>query len=180
MQKYELKNVRPFAKEQVMKGTWIILHKVKRVPPHLALIVNGKYFSLSVNGLEKMTDAEQVLTKLELRKSSDVFIQVTGNHTDAEALACQSFADDLNLNDPALTCLVPLKFFLEKYTGISLQKTRFIFEVIQTPGIEIQQVLQLNAESLMTEHTLFLPEYSMEEIRSCIGRLNARKLTTQV
>ena len=178
-QKYELKNVQAFVQEELLNGVWIVLHKVKRIPPHLALLVNGKYFSLSVNGLEKNLDALNVFNISVQKKANDVFIKIKGENADV-ILADTCYSNDLHLNDGSLTCLVPLKLFLEKYTGISLVNANYIFEVIKTNGIEIEKVMQLNADALMEGNSLFLPAYTMEEIRNCIGKLNARKLATSV
>ncbi len=58
---------------QPPEGAFILLIEPRRIPPHLALIENGRYYSLSVKGVEVDKNASELLRAFH-RKGKEVLL----------------------------------------------------------------------------------------------------------
>lgn len=110
----------PFDKAACTKNTWIVLLHANRIPPHVGLMLNGSYNSLTVKGHELDVSSESLFKMVKLKKIESVFIKVVEHpvfSTDYQLAVLQEFIKKHKaVKQFEATCLSPVKeFFLEFY-----------------------------------------------------------------
>jgi hypothetical protein len=68
LQNYPVHITEEFGLTDLSKGIYLVITEAKRIPPHIGLMVNGKYSSLTVKGNEVEVQAGVLLKNIMLRK----------------------------------------------------------------------------------------------------------------
>lgn len=104
-----IKPIEPLEGDMPPKGTYVLLVGPRRVPPHLALIRNGFYYSLSVKGVEVEKDASEVLRALERKGKEAVLLGISS--TLEEDPPSELFLAYKGSEPPLSSCLGPIVDF---------------------------------------------------------------------
>jgi hypothetical protein len=132
-----------------------ILHADK-IPPHIGISTNGKYFSLKVNGKDEQLPVGKLLTTIQNKKISVVVI-ATSRTLGLDEIR-EKYLQFQKAEDLKNTCLTPIKELLTADANVS--KLKDLLETLNNIG-EIQQVYGLNLVSTYKG----IPFYTTEEIR---------------
>lgn len=163
--------------ETVARGLWIVLYHADRIPPHLMLISEGKYFSLSVKGNHLGEPVEPMLRYARSKKHKLVFYQV---QLPSELAFTEEFLRSFFKRYEApeagkVTCLYPIREFLEALSPKGFVHAAFVFELfalLDKSGFSGSHAhLHMEAE-FHEQHTLKLPIYSRADIDHCIQNLS--------
>lgn len=153
------------------EGTAIVLHKIENIPPHVALLHNGMYYSLSVKGAKVDIPFAQFYEEVQRLKKSCVLIEIhvpfyipspVGEFDSLPPLSSQNF----------ITCLTPIKEWLvngmDEEVSEQLIEAEFVFnliEVLQREG-SVEQVYA----AFVNDGELKLPTYTWQDIMDEISR----------
>lgn len=146
------------------KRTYILLIRPENVPPHLALMVQGQYFSMSVKGHSLGDEGQIWLDKLSRKKIPVLWVEVDNLST---GLVQSKF--EQSIKDTALgqvTCLHPIKTIFEVQAS-------FIFELL--PQLSNHNKVIAYAMTPKANNQITIPEYTTEEILQYIKSLKQRQ-----
>lgn len=149
------------------KATYLLLISPDEIP-HLAIVQDGNYFSLTHKKVIINEPFSPYFSFLKRTKRKMLFLEVRTNRTDLESV----FKQYTKAAPNEMTCLVPVQQYLLKDS-----QSEFVYELI--PELQaanlIQAVYQLNLEEDLTESGDFnLNEYSKAAIFSYIDSLNSK------
>ena len=171
MSKVKLENIQPISRGFLKHGTFIVLLHTDKIPPHLALICNGRYYSLtsdenqvgiSLNGIWRAAVSKAIQT---------LFIEVDSECS--ETLLDELFSKYDHAIPGKLTCLQPLKEYFNEHHLLPIHDVDFVFHLINR--LEEYNMLgrtfQLNMEEALSNDSFTLLEYTLDDIYSRIASL---------
>lgn len=167
----KLSNVVPFPGADKNK-TYLLLISPESIP-HLCIIHNGLYYSLTYKECENAKDFNQYLQFLLRAKRKMLFVEIDRIAENPWAI----FKKYEKLAGSGLTCLQPVK-----ETIFENSKAEFVFELIQElqNAERITQVYHMNMEPDFKDQDSFnLREYSKESIFTYIQALNEKHTKKQ-
>lgn len=154
------------------KHLWIALLHVNRIPPHVGLIVNGSYNSLTLKGHELDIDSEVLLKTISLKKIESVFIKVVPHPVfsiDYQLQILKEYIKQFQKVKPnEATCLSPIKLFFQEFYALQLNDKELLFELIErlksNNYLEYAQSLNFN----LPLNAIELPFYTSEQLQEII------------
>src|ERR1043165_2533838 len=87
--------VQPLKEEDLRKGLYIAVVHATRIPPHIGLIADGKYHSLSVKGQDINVPGDVFPRNTDLRKNPSVFIKIKAHSTFRDNYLGEHFITDV-------------------------------------------------------------------------------------
>ncbi len=128
-------NTRPFDLKSCLAGTWLALLHAHRVPPHIGLMINGNYNSLTVKGQERNVPFEAVYKTAIQKKIECVFIKVTGHPVFSDdyrlAVLQEMIGSFPSVKQDEATCLSPVKEFFQEFFAVKIKKEELLFDFIE-------------------------------------------------
>lgn len=158
----------------LQKGTWLALLHVQRIPPHVGVIFNGHYHSLTIREKESGIALDALLKTISMRKIKAVFVKIKPHPVFSIEYCEQVFAEILQSSDLVSqngpTCLTPVRQYFKEFYAVC-ESEQLLFEFMQTLQVNdyLEKYMALNIE--MPEG-LILPLYSALELKERI--LNER------
>jgi len=152
-------------------GFFLCLIGTSKIPPHIALIANGKYYSTSVKGVKLGVDFNFLLKILETKKTPTLFLKI-------DELIDQPQLTEVYANYPKLTtnesCLFPIRDYF-KLKNWKVDNWAFVFDLIGDLLIKdkIEIAYHLRMEELLENESFKLREYTKEDIITLIKELKA-------
>jgi hypothetical protein len=174
--------------EQINSGLWLVLVGVNEIPPHIALISEGKYYSLSTHKVDCGTLFERFLGIIERKQMPALFIRIMppiswSNNVIARNEAISSNAS-LNLiyqnlqplSNNQLTCFSPIKRFFTETFSHDFADVNYAFELL---SLAEKKGMLKECVSLFCKETnsksITLPKYTSTQIRNRIEELSSRQ-----
>jgi hypothetical protein len=157
------------------KGLFICLLHVKRVPPHIGILIDGKYHSLTIKGIEPNVSISALLRTIQQQKIESVFLKISphpvfsNDHMNSIFLELLKKYPQIRSNE--VTCLSPLKDFFNEFYAINTIKNDMIFDLLKRMAANnfILQAYSLNLS--LENNTLSIPVYSQEELNEKINAI---------
>jgi hypothetical protein len=147
-----------------------VLH-AERVPPHVGLITSDSYHSLTIKGHELNLPVAALIRNARLREMKAVFYHLQPHPIFSidflrEIFVCtvQQF-NKVNAN--GVTCLSPVKIFLDEIYGVNNDDTRFLFELIPKL-MDLRLITSVSAIGVQEDFSL--PVYTAEDLQNGIRR----------
>lgn len=163
-----------FHEDDLMKGAYIAITHATRVPPHIGMIINNKYHSLTVKGQETDKNVHALVKNSIIRKIPSVFIKVKQHSTFSYEYLNEHFISNVQqftkVEAGKATCLSPVKLFFEEVYGLPLEKINYIFDLL--PLLEKQGLIERVSSLCIEESEFQLPFYSFDEINKEIEKAN--------
>ena len=123
-----------FKPDEVKKGVYLVLLHVNQVPPHLGLLIDNMYHSLTIKGQEININGSVLVKNIALRKISTVFIKLKKHPVFSTYFMNETFIEQVKLfdkvNEDTNTCMSPIRLFFEEFYAIPKEKVRLIFDLI--------------------------------------------------
>jgi hypothetical protein len=182
---YSLK-ITPFTPETKFDmGMWLVIAGTNEIPPHIALISDGKYYSVSTRKIDRGTSLERFMNTIERKQVPAIFLRILNEkpeRTDIiarnEAISSNTLLQSIyeNLNPLGInehTCLSPIKTFFAEYYSPDFATVNFVFELLalaKNKGL-IKQCFSLFSEP-SHPNNITLPKYSMADIQNKIKELS--------
>jgi len=174
---YHIKCSESLDDKTVASGLWIVLYHADRIPPHLMLISEGKYYSLSVKGNHLGEPIEPMLRYARSKKHKLVFyqVQLPSEITFTEEFLLSFFKRYEAPEAGKVTCLFPIREFLEALSPKGFVHAAFVFELfalLEKYGFAGPHAHLNMDKELQDQHALKLPIYSRFDIDLCIQNLS--------
>jgi hypothetical protein len=168
-------NVIPLKPEvRLTNGLWLVLAGINEIPPHIALISDGTYYSLSTRRVDCGSPIERLMNALNRshRPTLFVHIEAKGNTT----LSLEKIYAGLHaLSNTEKTCLAPIKeVFAESYSN-EFSSVNYVFELLAFAEKKklIKECVLLFYENA-NSNIVTLPKYTMAQIKSKISELSSQ------
>ncbi|MCD6017474.1 MAG: hypothetical protein K0S53_595 [Bacteroidetes bacterium] len=163
-----------FSEEELYKETWLIILNASRTPPHVGLMIDGNYNSLTIKGHELNIHNSVLLKTIQQKKIESLFIRLKHHpvfSSEFQKEICQHYIKQFNqVKANEASCLSPIKLFLQEFYAISENKDELLFELIERlkQNQYISQTFGLNVDQKLEQHEFSLPMYSNEELQQII------------
>jgi hypothetical protein len=159
----------PFNLKDLSEGVFIIVLHAKRIPPHIGMVVNNSYHSLSIKGQELSVELAALHRNIIYRKIPSLFLKLSLEVIDPEYLQdlfqskIKQF-DKVNAN--GVTCLSPIKLFLNDLIPLPMEGVEFIYELL--PLLHANNYIEFISAINVENNQFQLPIYSNEELNNQI------------
>lgn len=159
--------------QELSKHTWIVMLHASRIPPHVGILIDGNYNSLTIKGHELNVRLEVLLKTIQQKKLEALFIQLKKHPVFSTHYQLEIFQHHIQqytqVNDEA-TCLSPVKHYLQEFYVIPLQESELLFELVERlkQNQYIHKTIGLHIDGKLKGNEFELPIYSSEQLRSVI------------
>ena len=160
-----IENITPLLAKNLNRGTFLCLFGTDKIPPHLGLVVDGKYYSTSAKGSRVGENAELILRRVNQSTIPTLFIKLDiAEDMQKLATAFESYPK-LKENQ---TCLLPIKDYINSI-GEDVTSANFVFELI--PILHNRKLIADSFSLYMNDPSFELKVYSKEDIVNRIVKL---------
>ena len=73
---YTLNITDSFNQDLLLKDTWLVILHASRTPPHVGILIDGNYNSLTIKGHELNIDIKVLLKTIQQKKIETLFIKL--------------------------------------------------------------------------------------------------------
>ena len=151
--KYQLKINKAFSEQDLLKGLYITVVHATRIPPHIGLIADKKYHSLSIKGQDINTPIEALVKNSSIRKIPTLFIKIKAHPTFSDVYLREHFITNVQsferVDIGVATCLSPIKLFFEEVYNLSMKNVNYLYQLL--PLLEAEVLIE--SVSSMLGHT---------------------------
>ncbi len=163
-----------FEAYKLQKNLWIVLLHANRIPPHVGLIINGNYNSLTIKGHELDIDLDVLLKTISQKKIETMFIKLVHHPVFSYDYQLQIFKEYIKKFNQVkafeASCLSPIKLFFQEFYALQLNETELLFEFMQR--LQTNNYLD-NVQSLnftLPLNYIELPFYTNEQLNDVITK----------
>lgn len=171
---YKLKIIDSFNEGLLLKDTWLLILHASRTPPHIGILINGNYNSLTLKGHELDIDIAILMKTIQQKKIETLFIKLKKHpvfSSEFQKEICQFYIKQFpQVKANETSCLNPIKLFLQEFYAIKENKQELLFELIERlkQNQYILFTLGLNIEDKLKDKIFSLPIYTNEELQLII------------
>lgn len=145
-------------------GCFLVLFHVNKIPPHLGLVSDSKYFSLTATESQINVDIDSIWRVIRSKSIETIFIKV-----DVLPMASQLaviFGEYKKAVNKEFTCLQPIKDFFEYQCDWNVEDVNFIFDLIHKLKEKsmIVQNYHLNLDRHLKNGSFELLNYTLDDI----------------
>ena len=177
MEKLTLPNQILFNKQlnenDLLKGFYIVVIHATRIPPHIGLIIEEKFHSLSIKGQDINTSVEALIKNCKQRKIPTLFIKIRNHSTFSVPYLKEHFISNIKqfpkVDIAVATCLSPVKLFFEEVYNVPMININYLFELI--PKLYSEGLIENISSLFVDEKTYKLPVYTDTEINAGITQV---------
>ncbi len=173
--KYKLKIDAAFNEQEPLKGVFIAVIHATRIPPHIGIIADEKYHSLSIKGQDINTPVKAIIKNSTLRKIPTLLIKLRSHPVFSDVYLSEHFITNVqqfNRVDIGIaTCLSPLKLFFEEVYGIPMNEINYLYELL--PLLESKGIIETIYSLNVNQKEYRLPIYTNKEIDTGIEQVRS-------
>lgn len=158
-----------FREDDLKKGTWITLLHARRIPPHVGLIIDGNYNSLTIKGQELNVSIEVLLKLISQRNIEAFFIRLVEHpvySTDYQLRIFQETIKQFDSVKTSLTCLHPVKLFFREFYALQLHENELLFDFLFR--LNANNFIEAFSTQNFSSEILEIPFYTKEKLQSKI------------
>jgi hypothetical protein len=155
-------------------GLWLTLIGIDDIPPHIALINEEKYYSLSTRKVDCGSSSERFMNMLKRKHIPTLLIRIETR--DNTAFYLEKIYKDLHLlGTNENTCLSPIKDFFARFYSTEFASVNYVFELLALAEKKnlLKESMSLFCESAGTNNVT-LPKYTMVAIKNKIRMLSSQ------
>ena len=170
---YKIKVSTQMNMQELFKQNWIVILHASRIPPHVGILIDGNYNSLTIKGHELNVRLDVLLKTIQQKKMEAVFIQLEKHPVFSSQYQLEIFQHHIQqftqVNHEA-TCLSPVKLYLQEFYIIPLQESELLFELVARlqQNQYIHKAIGLNIDSKLKGDEFELPIYTSEQLQAVI------------
>jgi hypothetical protein len=171
---YTLNISKKISNQDLAKGTWLVILHASRIPPHIGLVIDGNYNSLTIKGHELNVNIEVLLKTIQQKKIEALFIQLKKHpvfSSEYQKEICQLYIQQFTQVKPnEASCLSPVKLFLQEFYAVSLMENELLFELMERlkQNQYITSIIEFNLQDKINEGEFSLPVYSHQQLQEVI------------
>lgn len=169
-----LQNIQPF-NGNLAVGSFILIQNTNQIPPHISLVNDGNYFSISVAGVKASNEVMPVIKNIQIKEIPSLILAITPLRFSNDAIG-EIFIQYGPLNRTDKSCLFPIIEVLNQSYGL-IHESEFIFELIkELENTEnLKYISHFNMQSILQNDSYLFPLYSRNDINYCIDNLNQKQ-----
>jgi hypothetical protein len=163
-----------FDQELLHKNAWLVILHASRTPPHIGILIDGNYNSLTIKGHELNIQLAVLLKTIQQKKIETLFVQLKKHpvfSTEYQREICQHHIQQFTqVKANEASCLSPVKLFLQEFYAICANKDELLFELMEhlKQNQYIDVTLELNLDDKIDEGEFSLPIYTNEQLQQVI------------
>lgn len=168
----------PATEALLLNDVYLVVLYATRIPPHLAISINGKLFTLTVKGATVDSDLRALLKLIRQKNIDTIFIKLSvppvftlnqlHNEIKKHTLAYPRV--DIGL----ATCLSPIKDFCSEVYQAETQRVNYVFDLL--PKLYERNVVtscyHINLDRFLIGNSFYLTKYNMNDIYEGIRSAN--------
>ena len=168
--------VSDFNQSELQNGVWLALLHVQRIPPHIGLMFNGNYNSITIKEHEYNISSELLIKTINQKKIKTVFVNLVKHPVFSLQHQLEIFQEQMkdfgSVEQNKITCTSPIKLFLKEFYGIHSDEKELFFNLFQKLNQNnfVNKSVGVNIE---LSNGVELPFYTNEELNEKIK--NERK-----
>ncbi len=170
---YNIKINNSFDETNLSKGLYIAVIHATRIPPHIGMIIDKSYHSLSIKGQDINTPIAALIKNSTIRKIPSLFIKIKSHPTFSDIYLREHFITNVQqferVDIGVATCLSPIKLFFEEVYGISMKEVNYLYELL--PLLEAKGLIESVSALNLDEKNYQLPFYTNKEINAGINEV---------
>ena len=170
---YQIKFKDQFNETELDKGLYITIIHATRIPPHIGLIADGNYCSLSVKGQDINTSVSALLKNSIIRKIPTIFVKIKPHPTFSYTYLREHFITNVQLfprvDVGVATCLSPITMFFEEVYSIPMKEVNYLYELL--PVLESNGLIESSSSLFIDTINYRLPLYTNTEIDKGIKKV---------
>lgn len=170
---YSISIQHDFNESLLNKGTWLVILHACRIPPHIGVIIDGNYNSLTIKGQELNISSLALVKTIQQKKIETLFIQLKYHpvfSTDYQKEICQYFIKQYKeVKQFESTCLNPVKQFLQEFYALPVLKQELMFELIERLK-QNEYIDKTFGVNLSHVDEFYLPVYTQAELQDVITK----------
>ncbi|MDF2449522.1 MAG: hypothetical protein K0R26_2026 [Bacteroidota bacterium] len=155
------------------KGSWLVILNATRTPPHVGLMFDGNYNSLTIKGHELNVDCAVLLKMIHQKKIPAVFCKLKPHpvfSTDFQREICQHYIrlfKQVKANEAS--CLSPIKLYFQEFYALTEMKSELLYELIERLKFNNYIAETIAQHVTVSDNYEFsLPVYSNSELQDII------------
>lgn len=118
------------------KGVYLVLLNANHLPPHIGLLIDDVYHSLTIKGQELNINGGVLLKNISLRKIATVFIKLKKHPVFSNQFLNDTFMEQVKLfdkvNERENTCMSPVRLFFDEFYAIPKKNVKLIFDLLDS------------------------------------------------
>lgn len=167
---YIIPNIVPASEVALMSDVYLVVLYATRIPPHLAVAVNGKLFTLTIKGATVDGELSALLKLIRRRNIDTIFIKLSVPpvftlhqlHNEIRKYTLAYPRVDVGI----ATCLSPIKDFCAGVYEAQMQHVNYLFDLL--PKLYERNVISscshLNLDRFLIADSFYLSKYNMNDI----------------
>ena len=165
-----------FQEDQLKKHTWLVILHASRIPPHIGVLIDGSYNSLTIKGREIDVNIEALLKTIQQKKIESIFIRLKKHPVfsgDYQKEICQHYIHQFTqVKQNEASCLSPVKLFLQEFYALQLIEEEMFFQLTERlkQNHYISSTVAVNINGKTEGNEFALPIYSLEELQDVIKK----------
>lgn len=173
-----IEHILPATDALLLNDVYLVLIDMLKVPPHLAVAVNGKLFTLTVNGATIEGELSALLRLIHKKNIPCLFVKLnipflfTPEDIKNEIKKYTLLYPRVDIG--IATCLAPINDFCESVYQVDKKSINFIYQLI--PALNNQnataEIYHLNMERILRNSSFEIMKYSMYDIYEGIRKAN--------
>lgn len=170
---YKLIINKQFKEEELRKGIVIAISHATRTPPHIGMIVDKMYHSLSIKGRDINIPLSALIKNSGIRNIPSVFIKIKPHLTFSDAYLNEHFIANVQaferVDVGVATCLSPIKLFFEEVYNVPMKDVNYLYQLL--PLLESEGLIESISSMNIDETNYQLPVYTTKEIDAGIEQV---------
>lgn len=172
--RYSLRVTSLTSTEVLSNGLWLVIAGANDIPPHIALIADSEYYSVSARKVKVAEPIEKFLKAISRNTLPTLFVSIKPpaqkkyNETDLK----EAFEKYPTLGNGDHTCHWPLRDFFSNVYSPEFANVHLVFELL---AVAQKQDLLIECRSLFVDlensETITLPKYTNEHIKERINSI---------
>ena len=160
--------------EELSNHSWIVVLHSSCIPPHIGILINGSYNSLTIKGHETDVDISVLLKTIQQKKIEAVFLKLKKHPVFSLDYQKEIFQIQVKqftqVKPNEASCLSPVKLFLTEFYAVQLMEKELLYELVERlkQNDYIDKVLGLNIENQINSKEFYFPIYSYTELQAVI------------
>lgn len=160
--------------EDLLKGLFLVVLHANRIPPHIGLIIDQHYHSLTIKGHDN-TSVSALFRNINQRAIPGLFFKIKPHTTFSEYYLREHFLTNmqqfLKVDVDQASCISPIRLFFEEVFNLDISKVNFLYELL--PALESKGLIERTSSLFLDAEKYQLPFYTDKEIRA--GIIHARE-----
>lgn len=162
--KFEFNNLKKFSSFRDDRN-YILLFHVDKIPPHLGLIQDNKYYSITVKEVEFGLSVTSILSLIKRKKIPTIIIE-TSKSVNSAARCFDAYS---RLDSSVLSCLAPIKDVYSSELKNHVTAVELVFDLLEL--LEQREIIENYFELNLNCSTFAMQRYTMLELQQHISRL---------